>query len=324
MKKVVIITLFLLTICKPGVCAYKPDIILHTRGSFLASAEKPGVNEIVPEFFDLRIKGNINENFYYSAYHHLIRPIREKDPLSATDWVYLGYRKESWGIEMGKLQMENGGFEYDEAPVNMYTHGLYWQNYSFAFSYGLNLIKYWKKDKLAFQIFRTPKDMPERIVPLKSVSVCWKGTHGLWQSKYSANAIYPDHTQPLYALTLGNSFDFGKFNVLFDFMARFPGESFSAMGKFSYRLSPHLKSFVKCNYDHSWGNPNDILVPEGMNYRGVCAGIEYFPIKNSGDVRFHFLYVYADCFMTDRQLLFEKSLFQLGLTFNVHLSRSGR
>lgn len=324
MRKLVTITLFLLAVCKPGICADKPDIILHTRGSFLVSSDKIENNMIVPEFFDLRMKGNINENFYYSAYHHLIRQISAKDPLSATDWLYLGYRNGSWGFEMGKLQMENGGFEYDEAPVNMYTHGLYWQNYSFAFSYGINLIRYWDNDKLAFQIFRTPENIPETITPLKSFSLCWKGRHGLWQSKYSANAIYPDGKSALYATTLGNSFTFGKFNVLFDLMLRFPGEAFSAMGKFSYDLSCHFRPFVKLNYDHTFGNPNDILVPDGIDYRGLGAGIEYFPIKDKRDVRFHLLYVYSDCFMNGDTKLFKESFFNFGLTFNVHLSRSGR
>jgi hypothetical protein len=65
------------------------------------------------------------------------------------------------------------------------------------------------------------------------------------------------------------------------------------MADLSWHASEKLNVFAKATYDVNEDNVVDLCVLSGTELTRVGAGVEYFPIKDSQDVRLHGAYSYA-------------------------------
>ena len=70
-------------------------------------------------------------------------------------------------------------------------------------------------------------------------------------------------------------------------------DDFSIMADLSWSASEKLNVFGKVTYDVNKDNFADSCVLPGTELTRVGAGVEYFPIEGSRDVRLHGAYSYA-------------------------------
>jgi hypothetical protein len=90
----------------------------------------------------------------------------------------------------------------------------------------------------------------------------------------------------------------GDFKLQLDWMnradvSRFGFDDFSVMADLSWSASGQLNVFGKVTYDINVDNFADYCVLPGTERTLVGAGVEYFPIKNNRDIRFHGGYSYS-------------------------------
>jgi hypothetical protein len=99
-------------------------------------------------------------------------------------------------------------------------------------------------------------------------------------------------------LALGHQFNMGDFALQLDWMNRadmndFGFDDFSVMADLSWSALENLNVFAKATYDVNKDNVADLCVLPGTELTRVGAGVEFFPIKDSRDVRLHGTYSYA-------------------------------
>ena len=100
-------------------------------------------------------------------------------------------------------------------------------------------------------------------------------------------------------LALGHQFHMGNVTLQLDWMSRTDMANldlfgdFSVMGDLSWAVTDKLNLFGKASYDVNGDNAADLCVLPGTELTRVGAGLEYFPIEGSRDIRFHGAYSYA-------------------------------
>ena len=76
-------------------------------------------------------------------------------------------------------------------------------------------------------------------------------------------------------------------------LERFGFDDFSVMADLSWHASEKLNVFGKATYDVNKDNVADLCVLPGTELTRVGAGVEYFPIKGSRNLRLHANYSYT-------------------------------
>lgn len=287
------------------------DIRLDTRYSL--NAVKDGGYGFHGDFFNLRIDGTLNENLRYSFLQRLNKPIYSTNLFNATDWAYLLYRKGHWGVQAGKMQLEYGGFEYDEAPINVYFGSEYYYNYNGGFQFGISALYYLgESSRIIFQLGQSA--YTERFNDrLLSYNLCAKGSAGFYSWKHSLNLFDLPLGGQQGNIVLGNCFTAGPARLELDFLQRGGMKSFkffddcSVVANLVVSPTDWMNVMAKMAYDCNFSQ-SDPLIPVSGEYWTYGGGFEFFPKQGSREIRIHALYFY-----------FHAPSVSLGLTWKIHL-----
>ena len=276
-----------------------------------------------------RLDGNLSERFSYSFRQRINRPTINMSLFDATDWLNLTYTAGAWSFSAGKQIVAIGGYEYDRSPVNLFFCSEYWNNIAcFQFGVSGSYTFSEKKDMLTFQIsespFRRGSLNPENN-NIFAYNLMWNGSHEWFKSIYSVNALEYMQGRFLYHINLGNRFEFGKFVGELDLVSRFTAEGhaflsdYSVIGELSYSPVDALNVFVKASYDCNKGVAEDLFVAQGTDIYRVGAGVEYFPLKGSRNLRLHLNCCYSDGHAPATNVLSPRqTILDAGLTWKIN------
>lgn len=294
------------TICFLAVFAQNNEIMnlrLEARADYqqeyLSSSKMNDNSGFKGKFLNIRIDGNISDEFSYSYRQRLNKPNKDASFFDATDWIYLTYSKKNWSLTAGKVVVAIGGYEYDRAPIDLYFCSEYWNNIP-CYRVGANVAYSANsgKDKFIFQFCESPfrdNALNVRSKEMFAYNLMWCGSHDWFNTIYSLNMIEYLPGKYINYIALGNRFVVGDFSLELDLMNRatsehvFIGRNLSVMGELSWRPMDCLNVFGKATYDvNKTDDVSDFCVMSGTEVTRIGGGVEFFPLKNSShDVRLH-------------------------------------
>ena len=254
------------------------------------------------KYLNIILEGDINESF---SYKYRQRMILDSKPgyqsfFNATDWLYLTYRvNNNFSILGGKQVVAIGGFEYDAAPIDLYLWSTFWNNvicYQIGGMVNYNTTD--NKHTIGFQIANSPFTT-ETLQDIYCYNLIWYGNFNQFSTIYSLNRIEYEKDNYINYIALGNKISTNKLSAEFDLMNRFSDSQddlladYSIIGSVKYQVNNKITLFTKAGYDENNAQKEtsafiyDRFVVPGTEYFFCGAGIEYFPINNSKDVRIH-------------------------------------
>ena len=258
---------------------------------------------------NLRLNGSINDSWSYVYRQRMGKPNGDASYFDAVDHINLTYTTGAWAFTGGKQTVAVGGYEYDRAPIDFYFGSEYWYNMA-CYQWGVNA-KYnlgtESKDAVTLQVVQSPfrnvdfsknKDEVITYPSMLSYNLMWTCSYGWVDYLHSINLLEYQPGKYVSFLALGYQFNMGDFTLQLDFMDRYDMGNFdfndcSIMADLSWSASDKFNIFGKYTYDMNDGNYADYCVFPGTELNRVGAGIEYFPIEGSKDVRFHATCSYA-------------------------------
>ncbi len=249
-------------------------------------------------YLNIRMDGTIAEGVTYSYRQRLNKPQKDASFFDATDWLTLTYTRSNWSVSTGKQVVGIGGFEYDGAPIDLYFCSEYWNNipcYQIGASGAYTTSD--MKDKFLIQICESPFRKNALNVYNKEMfayNAMWYGSHDIFSSIWSVNMIEYLPGKFINYIALGNKFTFGDFHIDLDIMNRavsfreIAGKDMSVMAKFQWAPVQNLNIFAKVTHDFNNSEESgDWCVLPGTNITRAGGGLEYFPLKNSRNLRLH-------------------------------------
>ena len=248
--------------------------------------------------FNLRLNGNINDSWSYVYRQRMGKPNENASYFEAVDHINLTYTTGAWSFTGGKQTVAVGGYEYDRAPIDFYFGSEYWYNMA-CYQWGVNA-KYnfgnESNDALTLQVVQSSF---RSVNPsMLSYNLLWTGSYGWLDILHSVNMLEYLPGKFVNFIALGHQFNMGDMKLQLDWMNRadvehFGFDDFSLMAELSWSASEKLNVFGKATYDVNKDNVADLCVLPGTEVTRVGAGVEYFPIEDSQDVRFHAGYSYS-------------------------------
>ena len=286
----------------------KFDARFDWQSSFVhhADAKPDYASNFNGRYIMFMLDGNISPKFSYSLRYRMIHPNHEnswRGVFNATDWANLTYRPtKNWEITAGKMLVFYGSYEFDKNPLDVYMWSG-WGGRVGCFQFGV-LGKYITNDgrnNILFQINNSPFADPLDLGALYSYSVQWNGNFGVFNSLYSVNFFEYQPGRFVNYISLGNQFNFGPVTFELDYMNRYGArgthflKDFSLIGKLNYNYNNRFNVFVKGGLDYNMAQDEntpteeviDMLVLPGERNVYYGVGIEFFPIKDSKNVRIH-------------------------------------
>lgn len=275
--------------------------------------------------FNLRLNGNINDSWSYVYRQRMGKPNGDASYFDAVDHINLTYTTGAWSFTGGKQTVAVGGYEYDRAPIDFYFGSEYWYNMA-CYQWGVNA-KYnfgnESNDALMLQVVQSSF---RSVNPsMLSYNLLWTGSYGWLDILHSVNMLEYQPGKFVNFIALGHQFNMGDFKLQLDWMNRadvehFGFDDFSLMADLSWGASEKLNVFAKATYDVNKDNVADLCVLPGTEVTRVGAGVEYFPIKDSQDVRFHAGYCYSwgtNTNLTEGTLWDNHSFVSVGVTWKM-------
>ncbi len=282
----------------------------------------------------LVVDGNISPKFSYHMRYRMIHPNQTTsswhDVYKATDWANVVYHPtKNWEITAGKMLVFYGSYEFDKNPLDVYMWSSWGGNVG-CFQFGL-MGKYISNDgrnNVLFQVNNSPFADPLSLGDMYSYSAQWNGNFGVFNALYSVNFIEYQPDRYINYISLGNQFNFGPVCFELDYMNRYGGrgthflKDFSLIGRLKYNVCDQFTIFAKGGIDYNMAQDAgetdaiDLLVTPGMRYEYYGAGVEYFPIKGSKDVRIHAFW-YSDCDTSTGATRFENHTIGVGCRFRL-------
>lgn len=259
--------------------------------------------------FNLRLNGNINDSWSYAYRQRMGKPNADASYFDAVDHLNLTYTTGAWAFTGGKQTVAVGGYEYDRAPIDFYFGSEYWYNMA-CYQWGIGAtytIGDEGKDALKLQLTQSPfrnhdfDPSPDKVLnypDMFSYNLLWSGSHGWIDILHSVNMVEYQPGKYVNFIALGHQFNMGDFKLQLDWMnraemANFDFNDFSVMGDLSWAANDKINVFGKFSYDVNETNAADYCVLPGTELTRVGAGVEYFPIEGSRDIRMHGGYSYA-------------------------------
>lgn len=286
------------------------------------------------KYLNFRLDGQISDKLSYS-YRQRLNKNTNATFFDSTDWLHLDWKvTPKMTLSAGKQVVAIGGYEYDRAPIDLYFCSEFWNNipcYQLGVSAAYNVTD---GDQLLLQLCNTP--MRGFGCDNKyALNLMWYGSHGLWETMWSANAIQCIDGA-IYYLALGNRFnltDWLRWDL--DLMDRYDGnggllKDFSIMTELSAAVSERTRMHAKYTHDYHQRpdghyDLNDYLVMPGTDLNMVSGGVEYHPLRNGSD----FLKLYAVGGYSwgsngnpDGTMVNEGLRFELGLKFRLDILKS--
>ena len=247
---------------------------------------------------NLRLNGNINDSWSYVYRQRMGKPNSDASYFDAVDHVNLTYTTGAWAFTGGKQTVAVGGYEYDRTPIDFYFGSEYWYNMA-CYQWGVNA-KYnlgtESGDALMLQIVQSPF---RSVNPsIYSYNLLWSASYGWLDILHSVNMLEYQPGEFVNFIALGHQFNMGDFALQLDWMNRadmecFNFNDFSVMADLSWNALENFNVFAKASYDVNMDNGADFCVLAGTEVTRVGAGVEYFPVEGSRDVRIHGGYSYT-------------------------------
>ena len=245
---------------------------------------------------NLRLTGNITDAWSYTYRQRMGKPNRDDSYFDAVDHVNLTYTTGAWAFTGGKQTVAVGGYEYDRAPIDFYFGSEYWYNMA-CYQWGMSAQYNFGNDALKLQLAQSP--FRTQSPALFGGNLLGSGSHGWIDVLHSVNVMEYAKQKFVGFLALGHQFHMGNVTLQLDWMSRTDMANldlfgdFSVMGDLSWAVTDKLNLFGKASYDVNGDNAADLCVLPGTELTRVGAGLEYFPIEGSRDIRFHGAYSYA-------------------------------
>lgn len=239
-------------------------------------------------YLNIRMDGYLSDHLSYSFRHRLNKPINSSSLFDATDWITISYKTSTWELSAGKQVVGIGGYEYDGAPIDLYFCSEFWHNIA-CYQFGISgaYMTASGKDKITAQLCESPFDG-------LAYNLMWNGSHDFYSSIWSVNMLEYSPGKYMNYIALGNRFSFGNFVIDFDYMNRassvkgFLGRDFSIMSQISWSPVERLNIFARLTYDRNSTETNaDMTVIPGTELLRAGAGVEYYPVKGSRNLRLH-------------------------------------
>lgn len=250
------------------------------------------------KYLVMRVDGMIVPGLTYSWRQRFNKMHSDASFFDATDWVYLNYEIDRWGFQAGKEVVAIGGFEYDRAPIDLYSCSVFWNNipcYALGVSAGYGITS---SDRLSFQVTQSPFFTKENR-NMYGYNLMWNGHHGFYDALWSLNLNEYAKGKYISYIALGNKFTYDKVSLELDLMNRasshqtFFFKDCSLMAELAYSPNARWKIHGKYTYDvNHAGTDADLVVAEGTELSMAGAGVEFFPLMNKR----HRLRLHANCY----------------------------
>lgn len=307
----------------------KVDFRIEARGDAQLETVGGDVSDANTGFrgkqLNLRLNGNINDSWSYVYRQRMGKPNADASYFDAVDHINLTYTTGAWAFTGGKQTVAVGGYEYDRAPIDFYFGSEYWYNMA-CYQWGVGATYTMGdegKDALKLQVTQSPfrNVSPEML----SYNLLWSGSHGWIDILHSVNMVEYLPGKFVNFIALGHQFNMGDVSLQLDFMNRANVDNFSFAEDFmvaadlAWMVNDKTKLFGKFSYDLNEDNAADYCVLPGTELTRVGAGVEYFPIKDSRDVRFHANYSYTlgNNTNADGTLFGDQSFLSVGVTWKM-------
>ncbi|MDE6106392.1 MAG: OprO/OprP family phosphate-selective porin [Bacteroidales bacterium] len=270
------------------------------------------------KFLNFILDGNINDQFSYHFRYRFNKLNSAQDFFEATDWAYLNYDiNKNWRLSAGKQVIAIGGYEYDKAPIDVYFYSDFCNYLPACYEFGISG-QYTTDDgrnTILFQISNSPFTSKSiRFEGLYAYNLMWYGNYGVFNSMYSVNLIEYKPNRYINYIALGNQFNAGPVCIELDYTNRYGGgknffNDFTVVGKVNYSIHNRVNIFVKGGFDYNNAQSPTVIPPDiasedylkylqslyyydlavlpGTHYGFYGAGVEFFPMKNSHNVRLH-------------------------------------
>lgn len=253
-------------------------------------------------YLNILLEGEINDKFSYNYRQRMIldSKLDYQSFFNATDWMYLSYKiNENFSISGGKQIVAIGGFEYDAAPIDLYFWSSFW-NSVICYQIG-GTVSYKTTDEkhtIGLQVTNSPFSS-QTLQSIYSYNLIWYGNFNSFNSIYSLNRIEVEKGNYINYITLGNKFSVSNLSIEVDLMDRFFDQQssllldYSVIGHVKYAVNNKITLLAKAGYDQNKAQqPTDLFIYDrfvepGTEHFFYGAGVEYFPISNSKDVRIH-------------------------------------
>lgn len=279
------------------------NLRLEARGDVMGEAIGTNVQAGNTGFrgsqLNLRLNGNINDSWSYAYRQRMGKPNGNASYFDAVDHINLTYTTGAWAFTGGKQTVAVGGYEYDRAPIDFYFGSEYWYNMA-CYQWGVSAkhsLGTESNDVLVLQVAQSPF---RSVSPsLLGCNVLWSGNYGWIDILHSVNVMEYAKRKYVGFVALGHQFNMNELTLQFDWMSRTDVANlslfndFSVMAELAWAATNKLNVFGKVTYDKNKDNVVDYCVLPGTELTRVGAGVEYFPIKDSRDVRLHGSYSYA-------------------------------
>ena len=283
-------------------------------------------------YLNIRMDGKISEHFSYSYRQRLNKPNKDISFFDATDWIHLTYTNENWSVSAGKQVVGIGGYEYDVAPIDLYIYSEYWGNIP-CFRVGVSgsYTTDDMKDKFMLQFCESPfrgHELNDNNQQMFAYNAMWYGSHGIYSSIWSVNMLEYLPGKFMNYIALGNRLTLGQFQLDLDIMNRavstknFLGKDMSIMSKFMWKPSDRINLFLIATHDFNHADEiGDWSVLPGTEITRVGGGLEYYPLKDSQDIRLHMACSYADGVNTSPTGLLQphQTVLDAGITWKMDL-----
>lgn len=265
----------------------------EARGSYYAAITDGAYkSSFRAEYVNVILDGNIGPNISFYWRQRFSKPLYNQDiPLNATDHLWLRWdMSQHWAIQVGKIPIVVGGYEFDDAPIDLYYWSVFANNMPDVYALGGNFIcKINPQQTLQLQVTQSPLGFG--YTNLFHTALIWYGQIApWWNTIWSVNWLDdPAHSGYLVA-GLGNRLEFGNLGLELDAMYRTGAArqalaaDYSAILKIEYKF-PVVTVFAKGSYDYNKDFEAD-FVPVGTNAFILGGGVEVFPLKNN-DIRLH-------------------------------------
>ncbi len=254
------------------------------------------------KYLNIILEGEITDKFSYKYRQRMIlsSKLGYQSFFNATDWLYINYKiNKNFSVSGGKQVIAIGGFEYDSAPIDLYLWSTFWNNVTcYQIGGTVNYTTRGDKHNIRFQIVNSPF-ATQALQGIYAYNLIWYGDFNRFNTIYSLNRIEYEKGHYINYIALGNKISINNFSIELDLMNRFSKHQndfladYTVISHLNYTVNNKITLFLKAGYDQNKAQEPtamfiyDRYVKPGTEYLFYGAGLEYFPLKDSKDVRIH-------------------------------------
>ena len=297
------------------------------RGSFNGTWENQKFgSRLTADNMNFHLKGHFTPNLHYRLRQRFTKPLYDpKYPLNCTDILTLTWDiNPHWTLEGGKFPVFIGGYEWEDAPIDIYYHSDFSETIPAVYAFG-GRVYYHLNEKQLLLMEVTQSLLADGHADVWNVDVGWEGQFAKWWKTIWGVNVMDDYYRHLMCyVALGNRFEVGPAALELDGIYRrslkqkHAGIDLSLIARFTYTVGRCVINF-KGGYDVNNasnvdpdGIPYDLTVAPGTSYLWASGGVEYFPLKNN-DIRIHAMA------MTDNRN--RTVTFKTGLTIRLYIKK---